>query len=202
MILTPDKLWTRADGALEEVKAGKYDREFKLEAIRLSSEEGARAIDVERRLGLSQGIISRWKRQQDDEGADAFLGKGHLSVPDEQVRHLQRENDRLRRERDILKKALAIFSEGRQWIATASFTGTARGGVLGRCAVYGRCLGVGFMPGKMAVFIVLFSRQVVGWALSRSLDHGLVLKALERARQKRKRPRGLMIHSDRLDVVY
>ena len=84
--------------------AGKYDREFKLEAIRLSSEEGARATDVERRLGLSQGIISRWKRQLDSEGADAFPGKGHLSVPDEQVRHLQRENERLCRERDILKK--------------------------------------------------------------------------------------------------
>ena len=49
----------------------------------------------------------------------------------------------------------------------------------------------------LVVFIDLFSRQVVGWALSRSLDHGLVLKALERARQKRKPPRGLMIHSDR-----
>ena len=93
--------------------AGKYDREFKLEAIRLASEEGARATDVERRLGLSQGIISRWKRQLDDEGADAFPGKGHVSVNDEQMRHLQRENERLRRERDILKKALAIFSEGR-----------------------------------------------------------------------------------------
>lgn len=93
--------------------AGKYDREFKLEAIRLASEEGARATDIERRLGLSQGIISRWKRQQVGEGAAAFPGKGHLSVNDEQVRHLQRENDRLRRERDILKKALAIFSEGR-----------------------------------------------------------------------------------------
>jgi putative transposase len=49
----------------------------------------------------------------------------------------------------------------------------------------------------LAVFIDLFSRQVFGWALSRSLDHGLVLKALERARQKRKPRRGLMIHSDR-----
>ena len=49
----------------------------------------------------------------------------------------------------------------------------------------------------LAVFIDLFSRQVVGWALSRSLDHGLVLKALDRARKKRKPPRGLMIHSDR-----
>jgi transposase len=89
--------------------AGKYDREFKLEAIRIASEEGARATDVERRLSLSQGMISRWKRPLGDEGADAFPGKGHLSVHDEQVRHLQRENERLRRERDILKKALAIF---------------------------------------------------------------------------------------------
>jgi|TARA_B110000495_G_scaffold198386_1_gene210136 transposase len=64
-------------------------------------------------LGLSQGIISRWKRPLNGEGADAFPGKGHLSANDEQVRHLHRENERLRRERDILKKALAIFSEGR-----------------------------------------------------------------------------------------
>ena len=49
----------------------------------------------------------------------------------------------------------------------------------------------------LAVFIDLFSRQVVGWALSKSLDHGLVLKALERARRNRKPQRGLMIHSDR-----
>ena len=84
--------------------AGKYDRELKLESIRLASEKGARAPAVERRLGLSQGIISRWKRQLHSEGSDAFPGKGHLSASDEQVRVLQRENDRLRRERDILKK--------------------------------------------------------------------------------------------------
>jgi transposase len=93
--------------------AVKYDREFKLEAIHLAAEEGAYATDIERRLGLSQGMISRWKRQLRSEGADAFPGKGHLSANDEQVRHLHRENERLHRERDILKKALAIFSEGR-----------------------------------------------------------------------------------------
>ena len=49
----------------------------------------------------------------------------------------------------------------------------------------------------LAVFIDLFSRQVVGWALARYLDHGLVLKALDRARQHRQPDRGLMIHSDR-----
>ena len=89
--------------------AGKYDREFKLEAIRLASEEGARATDVERRLGLNQGLISRWKRQLESEGVDAFPGKGHLSANDEQVRHLQRENERLRRERDILKNIVGSF---------------------------------------------------------------------------------------------
>ena len=93
--------------------AGKYGREFKLEAIRLAAAEGARATDVERRLGLSQGIIPRWKRQLHNEGAAAFPGKGHLSPSDEQMRYLARENERLRQERDILKKALAIFSEGR-----------------------------------------------------------------------------------------
>ena len=58
-------------------------------------------------------MISRWKRQLHSEGVDAFPGKGHVSANEEQVRHLQRENERLRRERGILKKALAIFSVGR-----------------------------------------------------------------------------------------
>ena len=40
----------------------KYDRAFKLEAIRLATEEGNPATEVERRLGIGQGMISRWKR--------------------------------------------------------------------------------------------------------------------------------------------
>ena len=39
--------------------AGKYDREFKPEAVRLASTGGARATDIERRLGLSQEMVSR-----------------------------------------------------------------------------------------------------------------------------------------------
>jgi putative transposase len=48
-----------------------------------------------------------------------------------------------------------------------------------------------------AVFIDLFSRTVVGWALSESLEHSFVLRALERAIMRRRPPQGLMIHSDR-----
>lgn len=89
----------------------KYDKEFKLEAIRLASEPGNTASKIEKDLGIGQGVICRWKRQFRDEGKQAFPGKGHLKPDDEVVRKLKRDNERLRRERDILKKALAIFSK-------------------------------------------------------------------------------------------
>jgi transposase len=66
---------------------------------------------VERRLGIGQGVLSRWKRELKDDGQQVFAGKGHLKPEDEQLRLLKRENERLRRERDILKKAVAIFSK-------------------------------------------------------------------------------------------
>lgn len=49
----------------------------------------------------------------------------------------------------------------------------------------------------LAIFLDLYSRKVVGWALSRSLDHTFVLKALRRACGNRHPPEGLIIHSDR-----
>ena len=89
----------------------RYDREFKIEAVRLATEPGNTAAKIERDLGIGQGVISRWKRQLREDGNDAFPGKGHLKPKDEELRRLKRENERLRRERDILKKAVAIFSE-------------------------------------------------------------------------------------------
>ena len=49
----------------------------------------------------------------------------------------------------------------------------------------------------LTVFIDLFSRMVVGWAVSNSLSHEGVLKALYRAIWRRRPPTGLIIHSDR-----
>ena len=87
------------------------DKEFKIEAVRLASEPGNTQAGIERDLGISQGIISRWKRELVKNGEQAFPGKGHLKPDDDELRRLKRENERLRRERDILKKAVAIFSE-------------------------------------------------------------------------------------------
>jgi len=87
----------------------KYDLEFKLEAVRMAAEPGVTNRSVERRLGIGQGVLSRWKRELRNDSTHAFVGKGHLKAEDEEVRRLKRENERLRRERDILK-AVAIFS--------------------------------------------------------------------------------------------
>ena len=89
----------------------RIDKEFKIEAVRLASEPGNTQAGIERDLGISQGIISRWKRELFKDGEQAFPGKGRLKSEDDAMRHLKRENERLRRERDILKKAVAIFSK-------------------------------------------------------------------------------------------
>ena len=88
-----------------------YDREFKIEAVRLASEPGNTQAGIERDLGIGKGVICRWKRELQRDTESAFPGKGRMKPEDEQMRRLKRENERLRRERDILKKAVAIFSE-------------------------------------------------------------------------------------------
>ena len=89
----------------------RYDKEFKIEAVRLASEPGNSQAGIERDLGIGQGVISRWKRELFKNGEQAFPGTGRLKPDDEDLRRLKRENERLRRERDILKKAVAIFSK-------------------------------------------------------------------------------------------
>jgi transposase len=87
-----------------------YDGEFKREALRLLETSGKSAAQLERELGLGAGCLSRWKQKQAEEGEQAFPGHGRLTAEQERLRQLERENEILRQERDILKKAVAIFS--------------------------------------------------------------------------------------------
>ena len=89
----------------------RYSSEFKLEALRLLETSGKSAATLERELGIGQGGLSRWKRAQDREGKHAFPGHGRLTPEREHLKQLERENEILRQERDILKKAVAIFSQ-------------------------------------------------------------------------------------------
>jgi transposase len=87
-----------------------YTREFKLEAVRLWQTSGKSAAQIERDLGIGGGCLYRWKQKLAEEGENAFPGHGRLTPEQEHVRQLEREVEILRQERDILKKAVAIFS--------------------------------------------------------------------------------------------
>jgi transposase len=53
-----------------------FDKEFKIEAVRLASEPGNTQSKIERDLGISQGNISRWKRElRKDDRDQAFPGQ-------------------------------------------------------------------------------------------------------------------------------
>ena len=87
-----------------------YDPDFKREAVRLVVEEGLRIREVERDLGITHGVLKDWVRKHRDHQDAAFAGSVEPQSPEAELKKLRKENDRLKRERDILKKAVAIFS--------------------------------------------------------------------------------------------
>jgi transposase len=96
---------------MSEVRRRKFDKEFKLEAVRLVVEEGRPVAEVARNLGIHENLLHVWKRRYKEDMLDAFPGKGRLRPADEELRQLKKELKDVKQERDILKKALAIFSK-------------------------------------------------------------------------------------------
>ncbi len=84
-----------------------YTREFKEEAVRLAKQTSNQS-QTARDLGLQLSVLRRWKKELEQGGAQAFPGKGHTQ--DEELRQLQRENQRLKETVEILKKAVGIFT--------------------------------------------------------------------------------------------
>ena len=88
----------------------KYDQQFKLEAIRLYESSGKSVAQVESDLGITAGLLNKWRARYRQEGQQAFPGKGHQSELETELRRLKRELEIVRQERDILKKAIQVFS--------------------------------------------------------------------------------------------
>jgi transposase len=89
-----------------------YTREFKLEAVRLSERSEKTVAQIARDLGVPERVLYRWRHELREPTEQAFPGKGHQSELEEENRRLKRELDLLQQEREILKKALGIFSRG------------------------------------------------------------------------------------------
>ena len=92
-------------------KRRQFDRAFKVEAVRLVTEEGRPLAAVARDLDIGENVLRRWKQQLAKDQDLAFVGTGNLSPEQAELRRLQRENADLREERDILKKAISVFSD-------------------------------------------------------------------------------------------
>ena len=95
-------------------KRKKYGKEFKLETIELAASSDKSDSQLEQDLGLSRGCIYNWRKQFERDGEQAFPGKGRLKADDEYVRSLERELALVKQEREILKKALAIFTRSQR----------------------------------------------------------------------------------------
>ena len=89
-------------------------RAFKLQALELAQSEQKSINELERDLGITPGLLHKWKARLKGEREQAFPGKGHLKEDEARIRRLEQEIEVLRQERDSLKKALAIVSINRE----------------------------------------------------------------------------------------
>jgi len=96
---------------MSESKRRSFSREYKLEAVKLVTEQGYTLAKASESLGVGSTVLRGWVKKFEAEGVEAFPGKGCLKPEDEELRRLREENRRLRMERDILKKATAFFAK-------------------------------------------------------------------------------------------
>lgn len=66
---------------------------------------------VAQAFDITESLLGKWKRQFQDAGPDAFPGRGKQSGEAAELKRLRDELARVTMERDVLKKALAIFSQ-------------------------------------------------------------------------------------------
>ncbi len=92
----------------------KYTPEFKLEAVRLVTDQRQSVVEVAKQLEISSGMLYQWCAAVKKEGDKAFTPQATDRLESEEVRKLRRELKNAREERDILKKALGFFAKPKQ----------------------------------------------------------------------------------------
>jgi transposase len=89
----------------------RYDRAFKEGAVKLIIESGQTLAGTARDLGLTENMLMRWKKEYLEDQEYSFPGRGRMKPEEAEIHHLKRRVADLEQEREILKKALAIFSK-------------------------------------------------------------------------------------------
>jgi len=90
-------------------KRTQYSAEYKREAVELSKRADMTVSQVADDLGISRNMLTRWRREHEQVGSEAFQGQGNAR--DEEVARLRRELAQVKKERDFLKDAAAFFAK-------------------------------------------------------------------------------------------
>jgi transposase len=89
----------------------RFDRAFKLEAVKLVRERGVSAAQAARDLDVHENVLRKWVKDFAADPQHAFPGQGQMKPEQLEIERLRREVIRLKAERDILKKAAAYFAK-------------------------------------------------------------------------------------------
>ena len=95
----------------KEKKKVNYPRAFKVQACELVLKEGVKVKSVAEKKCISNIMLYRWIEEYRTYGEGAFVGKGHLKPEEAKLKKLQKENEELRQQVEILKKAAAYLAK-------------------------------------------------------------------------------------------
>ena len=98
---------------MNENKYRRYPEAFKLEALALLEQDGKSAGQIERELGITPGLLMKWRARYKTTGKsleETHLEPSDLEAAKAEIRRLKRELAEVEEEREILKKAVNIFS--------------------------------------------------------------------------------------------
>ncbi len=87
-----------------------YTKEFKVQACKLVIEDNIKPKIVAEKFGIHEVMLYRWVTEYKTYGDEAFVGKGRQRPADAELKKLKKENEELKMENEILKKAAAYFA--------------------------------------------------------------------------------------------
>ena len=88
----------------------RFTKEFKIEAVRLAANSDLSKRQIANELGISEALLYRWCREFQQEQNNAFKQECRPQSLEEENRRLRLENQRLKEDKEILKKAAAYFA--------------------------------------------------------------------------------------------
>lgn len=94
------------------MKRAVYDKQFKMAAVKLAQTEDKSVLDTAKGLGISPSSLRRWINEYDEYGESAFPGHGNaLFNSTYEIKKLQKKNEELQMENELLKKLQAFLKQ-------------------------------------------------------------------------------------------